>query len=154
MIAIGSDHAGIQLKAFLIQHLQTKGYDVKDFGANSTDSVDYPDYAQKIAMSVIHGNSKKGILICGTGLGVSIAANKVPGIRAALCTDPYMAKLSRKHNDANILALGEWIVGKRLAAEIVDVWLNTEFEGVRHQTRIEKIEYIEKNFCRGNQNDG
>lgn len=146
MIAIGSDHAGYLLKADIIKFLEQKGFEVKDFGTNAPESVDYPDFGQAVAEAVSRKECEKGILICGTGIGISIAANKVPGIRAALCTDSYMAKMCRQHNDANILAIGERVVGPGLALDIIETWLDTEFLGGRHQNRVCKICDIEKKY--------
>lgn len=146
MIGIGSDHAGFTLKKEVIKHLKLKGFDVKDYGTTSMDSVDYPDYGLKVAEAVRSGECDKGIVICGTGLGISISANKVPGIRAALCTNTTMAKLSREHNDANVLALGERIVGVSVALDIVDIWLVTDFLGDRHKKRVCKITDIEDRY--------
>nr|WP_200859465.1 ribose 5-phosphate isomerase B [Ruminiclostridium cellobioparum] len=146
LIAIGSDHAGYLLKADIIKLLQAKGLEVKDFGTNCPDSVDYPDYGQAVAEAVSKKECEKGIVICGTGIGISIACNKVPGIRAALCTDSYMAKMSRQHNDANILAIGERVVGPGVAFDIIETWLETEFLGGRHGNRVEKISNIEKKY--------
>ena len=119
-----------------------------DFGTCDAQSVDYPDYALSVAEAVTSGECERGILICGTGIGISISANKVPGIRAALCTNGFMARMSREHNNANVLALGERIVGLDLAIDIVDIWLKTEFLGDRHQKRVDKIEAIEKKYSR------
>ena len=138
-ISLGCDHGGFELKEFIKKHLEDKGLEVSDTGTYSLDSVDYPDYAEKAANLVANKEVDKGIVICTTGIGISIAANKVDGIRCALCTDSYMAKMTRLHNDANMLALGAGIVGKNLALDIVDTWLNTEFEGGRHTKRVEKI---------------
>lgn len=146
-IAIGSDHGGFNLKGELIRHIQSKGYEIKDFGCYSPDSVDYPDIAHDVAEAVLKGEYERGILICGTGIGISIAANKVPGIRAALCGDCFSAKASREHNNANILALGERVIGVELAKMITEIWLATEFEGGRHSRRVDKIGEIE---CRYN----
>ncbi|MCR4437107.1 MAG: ribose 5-phosphate isomerase B [Clostridiales bacterium] len=146
MIAIGSDHGGFELKAAVVEHLKKKGYRVKDFGTCDCSSVDYPDFGLAVAEAVKSGECEKGIVICGTGLGISIAANKVPGIRAALCTDSYMARMSREHNDANILALGGRVIGVGLALDIVDAWLKTEFLGGRHKARVDKITAIEKKY--------
>lgn len=146
MIAVGSDHGGFALKSEIIKHLENKGYDVKDFGTCDNNSVDYPDYALAVSEAVISGECDRGILVCGTGLGISIAANKVPGIRAAVCTDSFMARMSREHNNANILALGERVVGTGVALDIVDTWINTEFAGGRHKARIDKISEIEKKY--------
>jgi ribose 5-phosphate isomerase B len=143
MIAIGCDHGGLRLKNEILRYLKDKGYSYKDFGTNSEDSVDYPDYGQIVAEAVSSGDCARGIVICGTGIGISIAANKVRGIRAALCTDGYMAKMSREHNDSNILALGERVVGAGLAIHILEIWLTTEFVGERHKKRIDKISKIE-----------
>lgn len=143
-IALGSDHGGFQLKEAIKKHLTEKNIEFKDFGAFSEESVDYPDFAKKVAEAVVSGNAEKGILVCGTGIGISIAANKVPGVRAALCSETFSAKMSREHNDANILCLGERVVGKGLALEIVDVWLETEFAGGRHEGRVKKIHALEK----------
>ncbi len=143
MIAIGCDHGGYELKLAVIEHLKSKGYEVKDFGCSSSDSVDYPDYAYPVAKSVANGESEKGVLICGTGIGMSIAANKVKGIRCALCSDTFSAHATREHNDSNILALGARVVGLNLALDIIDTWLAAEFTGGRHANRIEKITRIE-----------
>jgi len=144
-IAIGSDHAGYELKAYLGQML-TGGHDVVDIGTDCLDSVDYPDYAVKVARLVAARQVERGILVCGTGIGMSIAANKVCGIRAALAFDLYTAMQSRRHLDANILVLGGLVTGKGLAAEIARVWLETPFEGGRHEGRIEKIRRLEDDF--------
>ncbi|MCR3758373.1 ribose 5-phosphate isomerase B [Clostridium felsineum] len=148
-IAIGSDHAGFSLKKEVIKHLEGKNIEVKDFGTFSEDSCDYPDYALKVAEEVAQNNFEFGILICGTGIGISISANKVPGIRAAVCSDTFCAHASREHNNANILAMGERVVGTGLALDIVDTFLNSKFEGDRHQRRIDKITGIEKKFNGG-----
>jgi len=147
-IAIGSDHGGFELKAEIIKHLQGKGMEVKDCGTHSTESCDYPDFAEKVTDEVTSKNCELGILVCGTGIGISISANKVPGIRAALCSDTFSAHATREHNDANILALGQRVVGPGLALDIVDVFLNTKFEGGRHSNRINKITEIEKKYCK------
>ncbi len=138
-VAIGSDHAGYPLKEALLQALRAQGCDVHDFGAYSPDSVDYPDIAKEVASAIVAGRFEKGILICGTGVGMSIAANKVKGIRAAACSEPYSARMSRAHNNANIIALGGRVVGQGLALDIVKAFLETEFEGGRHERRVEKI---------------
>lgn len=145
-IALGSDHGGLRLKKEIIKHLDKKGIEFKDFGTYSEDSCDYPDFAEKVAVEVAAKNFEFGILVCGTGIGISIAANKVPGIRAALCSDTFSAHATREHNDANILALGERIVGPGLALDIVDAFLNAKFEGDRHTKRINKISEIEKKY--------
>lgn len=149
MIAIGSDHGGYDLKVEIINYLKKNGYDVKDYGTfNGTESVDYPEYGLAVAEAVKNRECEKGIIVCGTGLGISIAANKVSGIRAALCTNSYMAKMSREHNDANILALGGRVVGVELALDIVETWLKSEFLGGRHKRRVDKISEIEKKYSK------
>jgi ribose 5-phosphate isomerase B len=144
-IAIGSDHAGLELKEYIKQVLAGGDYEVTDYGTNSPQSVDYPDYGFKVAQAVAAGEADRGILVCGTGMGMSVVANKVKGIRAALAFDTYTAVQSRKHLDANVLVLGERVTGKGLAEEIVRSWLTAEFEGGRHSGRIAKIEAFEKN---------
>ena len=143
MIAIGCDHGGYELKLAIIEHLKEKGIQVKDFGCDSTASVDYPDYAYPVAKAVADGECEKGVLICGTGIGMSIAANKVKGIRCALCGDTFSAHATREHNDSNVLALGARVIGLNLALDIVDTWLDAEFMGGRHIQRIEKITKIQ-----------
>ena len=141
MIAIASDHGGVDLKEAVKNHLEKEGYEVKDFGTNSKDSCDYPDFARPAAEAVADGTCEKGIVICTTGIGVSITANKVSGIRCALCSDSLTAKMTRLHNDANVLAMGAGITGELLALEIVDTFLKTKFSGEeRHARRIRKIE--------------
>ena len=141
MIAIGSDHGGVELKEKVIKHLQARGIECEDTGCYSTESCDYPVYAKKVAHAVADGECERGILICGTGIGISITANKVPGIRAALCSDTFSAHASREHNDANILAMGARVVGEGLALDIVDTFLETEFSNdERHIRRINMIE--------------
>lgn len=142
LIAIGSDHGGFHLKEDIKAFLTEKNIDYRDVGTFSTESVDYPDFALKVAKAVTSGECDKGIVICGTGIGVSIAANKVKGIRAALCHDVFSAKMSREHNDANVLAMGERVIGRGLARMIVDTWLNAKFAGGRHSRRVEKINAI------------
>ncbi len=139
-IAVGSDHGGFVLKGQIAEYLKEKGYEVTDCGTYSTDSCDYPVYAKSVAKLVSEHEAEKGILVCGSGIGVSIAANKVKGVRAALCHEPYSAMLSRLHNNANVLCLGERITGRDLALDIVNSWLNTEYEGGRHQRRIDMLE--------------
>ena len=139
-IAIGCDHVGFELKTHIIEHLQSKGYSIKDFGTHNTERTDYPLYAKAVAEAVTGGECEKGILICGTGVGISIAANKVKGVRAVVCSEPYSALLSRAHNDTNVLALGSRVVGRDLALMIVDSWLGGEFEGGRHQQRVDMLE--------------
>ncbi|MGI6623085.1 MAG: ribose 5-phosphate isomerase B [Clostridiaceae bacterium] len=148
-IALGSDHGGFELKESIKAYLLEKGYEVEDFGTYDTNSVDYPAYALKAAIAVSKGKCEKGILVCSTGIGISIAANKVKGIRAALCGDLLSARLTREHNDTNVLALGAFIVGKELAFAIVDTWLKTPFsEEERHQRRIDAIAEIEKEYLK------
>ncbi|MGB3367752.1 MAG: ribose 5-phosphate isomerase B [Acidaminobacteraceae bacterium] len=142
-IALGSDHGGLELKNTIIEYLNEKGMELKDFGTYTKDSCNYPKYGEIVAEAVATGEYELGILVCGTGLGISLAANKVKGIRAACVSDVFSAKMSRAHNDANILSLGERVVGKGLALEIVENWLNTEFEGGRHQARVDLITEIE-----------
>ena len=127
MIAIGSDHGGFNLKESVIEYLKNNNYEIKDFGTCDCCSVDYPDYGRIVAEAVVNKECEKGIVICGTGIGISISANKVSGIRAALCTDTYMARMSREHNDANVLAMGARVIGEGLALDIVETWLKTEF---------------------------
>lgn len=145
-IAIGCDHGGIRLKNAVIKHLEEKGIQIKDFGTYSEASCDYPDYAVQVAEEVVAKNFDFGIVICGTGIGISIAANKVPGARAALCHDTFSAHATREHNNANILALGERVVGIGLALDIVDTFLGASFEGGRHEGRINKISEIERKY--------
>ena len=141
MIAIGSDHGGYALKQAVIKHLEQRGLAYKDFGTYSTDSCDYPEYGRAVARAVAAGDCERGIVLCTTGIGISITANRVPGIRAALCGDCLSAKLTRLHNDANVLALGAAVTGESLALEIVDIFLDTPFSGdERHRRRIAKIE--------------
>ncbi len=139
-IAIGNDHAGVEFKNKIMQELRSKGYEVVNVGTDTLDSVDYPDVAKEVSEKVINGEVNFGILICGTGIGISIAANKIKGIRAALCHNEYTAKQARLHNDANILALGARVIGDELGKAIVKTFLNTEFEGGRHARRVSKIE--------------
>ena len=143
-IAIGSDHAGYQLKEEIKSLLEEKGLFYQDMGTDSEESVDYPDFAYKVAKGVADNNFDKGILICGTGIGMSIAANKVNGVRAALCHNVFSAKATRNHNDSNVLTMGSRVVAKGLAREIVKAWLGEEFDGGRHQRRVDKINDIEK----------
>lgn len=141
MIALGCDHGGFELMQEVKRYLEKEGLEYQDFGCYSTASVDYPVYARKVAHAILDGNCDKGILICGTGIGISIAANKISGIRAALCTDCFCAEATRLHNDANILAMGGRVVGPGLAVKIVDTFLNTPFSGdERHARRIHLIE--------------
>lgn len=144
-IAISCDHGGFELKEIIKKHIQALGnIELIDYGTNSTESVDYPFYAEKTARAVAKGEVNRGIIICGTGIGVSIVANKIRGIRAANCTSEYMAEMSRKHNNANVLALGGRILEPELAKRIADIWLKTPFEGGRHQKRVDMISNVEK----------
>ncbi|MBC3804452.1 ribose 5-phosphate isomerase B [Acetobacterium fimetarium] len=147
-IAIGADHGGVDLKDAVKTYLIEQGLEVEDFGTNSNESCDYPIYGEKVGEAVSFGDCDRGIVICGTGLGISMAANKVPGIRCAVCTNEFMAAMSREHNDANVLALGARVLGEGLAMRIVKVWLDTEFAGGRHQRRIDKIHDIEKKYTK------
>ena len=142
-IALGADHAGYGLKEALKAWLINHSYQVLDLGTHSTDPVDYPDYAALVAESVVDNKVECGLLICGTGIGMAMAANKVPGVRAALCADLYTARMSREHNDANVLVLGGRLMGADMAAEILEAWLATGFSGGRHARRVEKITDIE-----------
>lgn len=144
-IAIASDHGGYDYKQELIPYIESLGHQVLDLGCHGPASVDYPDYGISCAQAVARGEADRGVVICGTGIGISISANKVPGIRCALCTDPVMARLTREHNDANMLAMGGRIIGIELAKGIVQVFLSTEFSGGRHKTRIDKIAQYEAN---------
>ncbi len=142
MIAIASDHGGWALKAQILDHLRDKGVEVDDLGCGQGDTVDYPEYAEKLCRAVVAGTYERGILICGTGIGMSIAANKIPGIRAALCADCYSAEMTRQHNDANVLCLGGRTLGSELAKKIVDTYLAAKFSGAEHHAR--RIEMIKK----------
>jgi len=144
MIAIGSDHVGIMLKKEIIALLEDLNLKYKDYGTYDIERTDYPVYSERVAKAIVSGECEKGLLFCGTGIGISIAANKVDGIRAAVCSDCYSAKLSREHNDTNVLALGSRVVGVDLAKHIAKVWLETSFEGGRHQTRVNQIAVLGK----------
>lgn len=145
MIALGSDHGGYALKQEVMKHLEAKGIQYKDYGCYSEASCDYPEFGHAVGHAVANGECEKGILICGTGIGISISANKIPGVRAALCGDVFSAKATREHNDANVLAMGARVVGPGLALLIVDSFLETPFsEDERHKRRIEKIEKIDE----------
>ncbi|MDF1896754.1 MULTISPECIES: ribose 5-phosphate isomerase B [Rahnella] len=148
-IAVGCDHVGLLLKPDIIRHLESKGIEVVDKGTNSAERTDYPIYGKAVAESVSSGEVDLGILICGSGIGISITANKVTGIRAVVCSEPYSAKLSREHNNTNILAFGSRVVGSELAKMIVDEWLDAKFEGERHQTRIDMITALENEVPHG-----
>lgn len=139
IIAIGSDHGGFELKQFLVTLLSAAGHDVHDLGCHSDASVDYPDFADHVCDQILSGEADRGILVCGTGIGMSLAANRHTAIRAALCHDEYTARMSREHNDANILCLGDRVLGKGVAGALVDVWLKAEFAGGRHRQRIAKF---------------
>jgi len=146
-IALGSDHGGYSLKQSLIPFLQERDIQVADAGTNNgDDSVDYPDFAERVALLVSHGEVAAGILVCGTGIGISIAANKIPGIRAALVTDVFMARMAREHNNANILVLGGRVLDEQKACDLVGAWLDATFEGGRHQGRLDKIADIENKY--------
>lgn len=142
-IIIGCDHAAYPLKEKVKDYLAGKGIDVEDVGTNSEKSVDYPDFGKKVASMVSNGNFKRGILMCGTGIGMSMVANKFPHIRAALCTEPFFAEMSRRHNDSNILVMGGRMLGETLALEIVRVWLETPFDGGRHQARLNQFDTVD-----------
>ena len=147
MIIIGSDHGGLALKTALNSYLNRRGFQVTDAGTNGDASVDYPDFGQKVAEAVIAGEAELGILICGTGIGMSIAANKIPGIRAALVTDVFMARMAKEHNNANVLVLGGRVLDEQKACDLVGAWLDATFEGGRHQLRLDKITALEKKYC-------
>ena len=142
-IAIACDHGGYELKKDIIKHLNARGFEIVDFGCDSTASVDYPDYALPASQAVAGGECDLGILICGTGIGMSLCANKVKGIRAACCSDTFSARMTRMHNNSNILCFGALVVGLGLATDMVDLFLDTEFEGERHNARIAKMMAIE-----------
>ncbi|MHB1484352.1 MAG: ribose 5-phosphate isomerase B [Saccharofermentanales bacterium] len=143
MIAIGSDHAAFGFKMEILNYLTEKGYECKDFGADGKIKSEYPEYAKLVGKSIQTGECDRGLLFCGTGIGMNIAANKMRGIRAAVCMEAYCAELSRRHNDANVLCLGARVLGLELAKKIIDVWLETGFEGGRHQKRVDMIMEIE-----------
>ena len=144
VLAIGCDHGGYELKNAIIEHLKGRGIEVKDFGCFDGASVDYPEIALKVTASVTSGEAKRGILVCGTGIGMSMAANKVKGIRAAACSEVYSAKFTRMHNNSNILCLGGRVIGPETAKIMVEAFVTTEFEGGRHQRRVDMIDAIEK----------
>lgn len=148
-IVIASDHAGFDLKECIVHYLRDKNVSVEDCGPHNSDSVDYPDYGIKIAKAVARKEAERGIIICGTGIGMSIVVNRFPGIRGTLCGDVYTAKLCREHNDSNILILGGRVVGQGLAQEIVQTWMATPFEGGRHQRRLDKIDQIDEMIKKG-----
>ena len=141
MIALGSDHAGYEMKLVLAKHLEERGYEVKDFGTYSTESCDYPEFAKAVAASVVSGEAERGVLVCGTGIGMSMAANKVKGIRAAVVTEEFSAQATREHNDANVLCLGARVLDNEKAIKLLDIFMDTPFsEGVNHVRRISKLE--------------
>lgn len=143
-IAIGNDHVAVELKNHIKKYVEAKGYEVVNYGTDSTESCDYPIYGEKVARAVAGGECDLGIIICGTGIGISLAANKVKGIRAAVCSEPYSARLTRQHNNANIIAFGARVVGQAMAEMIVDEFLNAEYEGGRHARRVGQIMAIEE----------
>ena len=142
-IGIGNDHAAVDMKNQVVEYLEGKGYEVVNFGTDTYESCNYPEYGEKVGRAVAAGDVDLGILIFGTGVGISLAANKVKGVRAVVCSEPYSAKLSRQHNNTNILAFGAHVIGIELAKMIIDEWLSAEFEGGRHQTRVDMITAIE-----------
>lgn len=142
-IAIGNDHVGVELKKHLTEYLQSQGHEVVNFGTDDTASTHYPIYAARVAKAVLSGDCDKGVLVCGTGLGISISANKIRGIRCAVCSEPVSAALSRQHNDANIVAMGARMIGPVMAENIVDTFLNTQFQGGRHQLRVDMMTRLE-----------
>ena len=142
-IGIGNDHAALEMKNQVMEYLKEKGYEVINYGTNTPESCNYPEFGEKVGRAVVSGEVDCGILICGTGVGISLAANKVKGVRAVVCSEPYSAKLSKQHNNTNILAFGARVVGIELAKMIIDEWIGAEFEGGRHQTRVDMIMAIE-----------
>lgn len=148
-IAIGNDHAAVEMKNDIKAYLEEKGYEVINYGTDSNESCDYPVYGEKVGEAVAHGDADLGILICGTGVGISLAANKVEGIRAVVCSEPYTAKLSRQHNNTNILAFGARVIGIETAKMIVDEWLNAEFMGGKHERRVNMLMDIERRKIHG-----
>jgi len=143
-VAVGADHAGFHLKEALKGWLIDHGYQVADYGTHTAEPVDYPDYAAEVAEAVADGKVERGVLVCGTGIGMAIAANKVPGVRAALCSDLYTARMSREHNDANVLALGGRLMGPEMAVDILRMWIETDFGNDRHRRRLHKIDDLER----------
>lgn len=142
-IAIGNDHTAVEMKNAIMEHLQERGYEVLNLGTDSTDSCDYPVYGEQVGRAVVDGKADLGIAICGTGVGISLAANKVKGIRACVCSEPYTAKLSRMHNDSNVLAFGARVIGIEMAKMITDEWLDAQYMGGKHQHRVEMLMEIE-----------
>lgn len=149
MLVIGSDHGGYELKCAILELLRERQIECADLGTNGPESVDYPDFAAKVASAVVSGKADAGILICGTGIGMSISANKFPGIRAALVHDEFTAQMAREHNNANILVLGGRVLTAETGKRLVDIWLTTEYEGGRHQNRLDKISAIEQQQLKG-----
>lgn len=149
MIVIGSDHGGLEMKEALKAAILSRGMQIEDYGTGNGDSVDYPDFAEKVASAVSRGDVELGILVCGTGIGMSIAANKFPGVRAALATDEFMAQMAKEHNNANILVLGGRVLSEDLAIKMVNLWLDSDYEGGRHQKRLDKIANIEADVRAG-----
>ena len=149
MIAIGCDHGGFEIKNAVIDYLKENGIEYKDYGCFSTESVDYPRYAYAVAFAVASGEAKKGIICCGTGIGVSMAANKVKGVRAAVCSDEFCAEMTRRHNDANVLCMGGRVIDSDKAVKLADIFLNTPFEGGRHMNRVNMISEIENGSFEG-----
>jgi ribose 5-phosphate isomerase B len=149
MIALGSDHGGLELKTAVLRLLADRGLETRDMGTDNGDSVDYPDFAEKVALAISRGEAELGVLICGTGIGMSITANKYPGVRAALVTDEYMAKMAREHNNANILVMGGRVLTVETARRLVEAWLDARYEGGRHQRRLDKIARIEQDVRAG-----
>lgn len=147
MIVLGSDHGGLELKDAVRELLTERGIPWEDCGTDNNSSVDYPDFGEKVALKVSSGAAEKGVLVCGTGIGMSIIANKFPGIRAALVTDPFMAQMAKEHNNANILVLGGRVLDRDQAREMVATWLDAQFEGGRHQGRLDKITLVEQRLC-------
>lgn len=143
-IAMGNDHTAIEMKNYIKEFVESKGYEVIDFGTNSTESCDYPEYGEKVGRAVADGKADLGIAICGTGVGISLACNKVRGIRACVCSEPYTAKLSRMHNDSNVLCFGARVIGQEMAKMITEEWLDAKYEGGRHQRRVDMVMDIEK----------
>lgn len=149
MIVIGSDHGGLEMKAAVKAALDSRGLEVGDYGTTNGDSVDYPDFAEKVASAVSRGEVELGVLVCGTGIGMSIVANKFPGVRAALATDEFMAQMAKEHNNANILVLGGRVLDTATAVKMVNVWLDTAYEGGRHQKRLDKLARVEAAVASG-----
>ena len=144
MIAVCCDHGGLSLKKEVLRHLEEKGLEYKDFGTNSPESCDYPDIVKPLCQAIQRGECDKGVIICGTGIGISMAANKMKGIRAALCPDSFSAEFTRRHNDSNIIAFGARVIGPGLALQLLDIFLNTPFEGGRHAVRVQKMMALEQ----------